>query len=247
MSAHVEGVPKADIEVLSQAYGNFDRVVAQGWLFGDLVRGPPLLEKTEAYRYTVGLKVKYEAGKLRKKEAELKRSYSRVPAADPKRRSLVEAADQETEALLRQPVDIKLSALTVGRRLTAHGLKQARERGGAGGAVARGRHRGLQGGAPRLEEVGEAGGGRAGACCCGGQGEKEGAQERMANKLEGNLTDKQLVRFMKLFQTAHRAHLAALFDEREDGNLLLQFKLQLTQIERDMYLAEKTLFTGPYR
>lgn len=87
VSAHVEGIKKADIDALSQAYGNFDRVVAKGWLFGDLVRGPPLLDRAEAY--TVGLKVKYEAGKVAKQEAELKRSYSRVPAADPRRRRLL--------------------------------------------------------------------------------------------------------------------------------------------------------------
>eukprot|EP00966_Prymnesium_polylepis_P089956 2083133-Prymnesium_polylepis.1 len=62
----------------------------------------------------------------------------------------------------------------------------------------------------------------------------------MAKKLEGKLSGKQLERFMGLFKTAHRAHLAALFDEKVDETFLLQMKLlqQLAQTERDMYLAE---------
>ena len=67
---------------------------------------------------------------------------------------------------------------------------------------------------------------------------KKKVQKRMAKKLEGKLSGKQLERFMGLFKTAHRAHLAALFDERVDENFLLQMKLQLTQTEMDMYLAE---------
>ena len=67
---------------------------------------------------------------------------------------------------------------------------------------------------------------------------KKWVQERMAKKLEDKLSDKKLVRFMGLFREAHRAHMEALFNEREDEKFLLQMKLQLAEIDRDMYLAE---------
>ena len=67
---------------------------------------------------------------------------------------------------------------------------------------------------------------------------KKRVQQRMASKLEGKLSDKQLGRFMRLFKEAHTAHLQALFDETQDENLLLQLKLELSELQRDMYFAE---------
>ena len=43
---------------------------------------------------------------------------------------------------------------------------------------------------------------------------------------------------MGLFKEAHTAHLQALFDETQDENLLLQLKLELSELQRDMYFAE---------
>jgi hypothetical protein len=67
---------------------------------------------------------------------------------------------------------------------------------------------------------------------------KKRVQLRMESKLEGKLSDKQLVRFMGLFKEAHTAYLQALFDETQDENLLLQLKLELSELQRDMYFAE---------
>jgi hypothetical protein len=39
--AHMQGLPQDHIDALSKAFGNFDRVVAAGWLLADLVRGSP--------------------------------------------------------------------------------------------------------------------------------------------------------------------------------------------------------------
>jgi hypothetical protein len=231
VSAHVEGLKKADIDVLSRAFGNFDKVVAQGWLVGDLVRGSPLLGKTEAY--TIGLKVKYEAGKVAKKEAALKRSYSHVPAADPKRRSLVEAADKEMETLLLESAEIELSAAGSQRKVSRKRARSQEEEEPSHEDVIAGFQEARREATKwvRRAEVELA---RTTAVVK----TKKAVQERMAKKLEGKLTDKQLVRFMGLFRQAHTAHMEALFDERVDAEFLLEMKLQLTEIERDMYLAE---------
>ena len=51
---------KADIDALSDSFGNFDRVVAQGWLLGDALG--MLLTHTDAY--ALGCKVRHHAGKI---------------------------------------------------------------------------------------------------------------------------------------------------------------------------------------
>jgi hypothetical protein len=77
--AHVQGLMAAQVSALSKSFGNFDRVVAAGWLLGDAL-GLPLMERTDAL--AVGLKAKYEAGKLEKKEAHWKKALSRLAVTD---------------------------------------------------------------------------------------------------------------------------------------------------------------------
>eukprot|EP00966_Prymnesium_polylepis_P308449 7128256-Prymnesium_polylepis.1 len=60
----------------------------------------------------------------------------------------------------------------------------------------------------------------------------------MASKLEGKLSDKKFFHFMRLFREAHSAHLEAHLVERERDNFLLQMKLQLVEVERDLYFAQ---------
>ena len=51
--AHVQGLTQDNIGALSKSFGNFDRVVALGWLLGDAM-GLPLMERKDAHM--VGLR-----------------------------------------------------------------------------------------------------------------------------------------------------------------------------------------------
>ena len=54
---------RTQIDELSKSFGNFDRVVALGWLLGDAI-GLPLMERVLAHK--LGLAAKYLAGKTEK-------------------------------------------------------------------------------------------------------------------------------------------------------------------------------------
>ena len=105
--AYVQGLAQDHINALSKSFGNFDRVVALGWLLGDAV-GLPLMERKQAH--TIGLKAKYEAGKIKSKEAsiprEAKKAAGRLGATDPKRQQLLSEADKQVEELLCTPVEL---------------------------------------------------------------------------------------------------------------------------------------------
>ena len=77
---------KAHGTALSEYFGNFDRVVALGWLLGDLL-GMPLAPRAMAY--TVGLKARRAAGTLETDQKEERRKASRaaskLPAGDARR------------------------------------------------------------------------------------------------------------------------------------------------------------------
>ena len=100
--AHVQGLTPAQVDALSKSFGNFDRVVAAGWLLGDAL-GLPLMERTHAL--AVGLKAKYEAGKLDKKEAYWKKVVSRLPVADAKRQALEKDAQTDIEKLAQTEIE----------------------------------------------------------------------------------------------------------------------------------------------
>ena len=67
--------PQASADALSASFGNFDRVVALGWLIADAVR-LPLLSRAEAY--AIGLKARREAGNIKSEEAGDKKAASRL-------------------------------------------------------------------------------------------------------------------------------------------------------------------------
>ena len=100
--AHVQGLTAAQVDVLSKSFGNFDRVVAAGWLLGDAL-GLPLMERADAL--AVGLKAKYEAGKLDKKEAYWKKAVSRLSVADSKRQALEKDAQTDIEKLAQTDIE----------------------------------------------------------------------------------------------------------------------------------------------
>ena len=59
---------------LSESFGNFDRVVALGWLLGDAV-GAPLLSRKDTHK--VGLKARRDAGAIKAEQATNRRTYMR--------------------------------------------------------------------------------------------------------------------------------------------------------------------------
>ena len=107
---HAQKIPKARMGVLSRSFGNFDMVVAAGWLFGDLVRGAPILERSQAH--TIGLKIKYEAGKVdnnvTKIRLEARRAAGRAGVAEAARQELIEDAEKKVQAVLRAAPEAEL-------------------------------------------------------------------------------------------------------------------------------------------
>ena len=97
---------------LSESFGNFDRMVALGWLLGDAVLGAPLLDKSVAHK--VGLKARREAGNIKTELAGIRRRQMRIVGKlapdDPQRQELAEAAEAEEAALLQSAVELLLPA-----------------------------------------------------------------------------------------------------------------------------------------
>ena len=93
--------PKARIDELSHSFGNFDRVVALGWLIADAL-GLPLLEREQAF--VLGGSAAYYGKKI---SGELAAEDRRVGRAKPLRRdALARAAADAKAALLRQLVPL---------------------------------------------------------------------------------------------------------------------------------------------
>ena len=92
-------------KALSSAFGNFDRVVALGWLLGDAA-GAPLLTRTHAH--AVGIKARRVAGETTAELALVKRSAqraaSKLEADNPRRQELAAEAKEAEASLLRATV-----------------------------------------------------------------------------------------------------------------------------------------------
>ena len=126
-AADVNALEKATIDALSAAFGNFDRVVALGWLIADAVRpvGLPAISRADAY--AVGIKARREAGNIRTDEAADKKAASRLPGGDRKREDIADAAAQR----LQEPVELPLPAVepaaASSQRPTSGSRKRARQ------------------------------------------------------------------------------------------------------------------------
>ena len=108
--------PQASVDALSASFGNFDRVVALGWLIADAVR-LPLLSRAEAY--AVGLKARREAGNIKSDEAGDKKAASRLAPGDPKRGKVAELAEKRLQALVELPLPAMEPAAASGSRKRA--------------------------------------------------------------------------------------------------------------------------------
>ena len=114
---------------LSRAFGNFDRVVALGWLIGDALGMPPM-DMPRAH--AVGLKARRIATELESAQAakrkEATRVASRLAADDPKRKELKEQGEAAAAELLRDEVVLPLGAAAERVRSQPTGSrKRARE------------------------------------------------------------------------------------------------------------------------
>ena len=91
--------PQHHVAERSRAYGNFDRVVALGWVVGDAL-GLPLLERGAAF--TLGGAVRKRATKIEAELAAKKKAASRLAskAADAEAQQAIEAAAAAEEAEL---------------------------------------------------------------------------------------------------------------------------------------------------
>ena len=115
---------KPHVEALSRSFGNFDRVVAQGWLLADAL-GMSLLSREQAF--VLGGSVRHQATKLEadlkaKRKAAGKRIAQAVDEAA--RAALAAAAEAEVEELLREEAELNLSNLPEPR--TIGGTKRKR-------------------------------------------------------------------------------------------------------------------------
>ena len=97
----------AHVAALSASFGNFDRVVARGWLLADAL-GLPLLERHEAF--ALGGRVKHHGAKLDAKiEADRRAARKRAAKESGEaQQALEEAAEEAEAALLREEVQMKL-------------------------------------------------------------------------------------------------------------------------------------------
>jgi hypothetical protein len=99
------------MSAFSKSFGNFDHIVAVGWLIADAV-GLPLLEKSSAH--AVGLKARRVALTLKADIASILKSVKdkvrkqHLTSDDPKRIKLEQDAADAECALLSEPIDLPL-------------------------------------------------------------------------------------------------------------------------------------------
>ena len=96
-------------EALKASFGNFDRVVALGWLLADALGAAPV---TRAVAHAVGLKARRAALALlaaqTEKRKQASRAASKLPAEDPRRKQLTEDGEKAAAALLRDELQLPL-------------------------------------------------------------------------------------------------------------------------------------------
>ena len=113
-------------KALSKSFGNFDRVVALGWLIGDAV-GAPLLSRVQAHAVglkarRIGSEVKADAASIRKDAA---RKASKLNQEDPRRKKLAAQAQAAEAALLQVTVDLPMPDPDPREQAQASGARKA--------------------------------------------------------------------------------------------------------------------------
>ena len=124
---HVQAWSDAHVSALHTAFGNFDRIVAAGWLLADAL-GLPLMEREHAL--LVGLKVRYYGGKIEKAKVQAKRQASKVPAPNrlEREQQLMTASVDKLETPTRQTMGLPAAAGEPAAAARATGSrKRARE------------------------------------------------------------------------------------------------------------------------
>ena len=112
-AAHMRDMEKAEVDALSESFGNFDRTVGLGWLLGDAA-GRPLMDRKAAH--ASGLKAARAAGTikadLRAAKLKAQRAACKLAADDPQRAELKKEADEAERAILNATVDVSLPPAT---------------------------------------------------------------------------------------------------------------------------------------
>ena len=111
--AHVQAWSDAHVNALHTAFGNFDRIVAAGWLLADAF-DLPLMDREQAL--LVGLKVRYYGGKILKTQGQVKRQASKVPATAPNRQEQVQELMKTAMGKLETPTRETLGLPTATRK-----------------------------------------------------------------------------------------------------------------------------------
>ena len=126
---HMKDLKKADVDALSESFGNFDRTVGLGWLIGDSC-GRPLMERKEAH--AAGLKAARAAGSIktdvRAAKLVVQRAACKLAADDPQREQLAKQAADVEAAILREQVDVALPVATPAPRASASRASGSRKR-----------------------------------------------------------------------------------------------------------------------
>ena len=99
----VEGWSKAHVDARSQSFGNFDRMVALGWVVADAL-GEPLLEKETALK--VGFAASHRAKKIAKESFADMRKLGKLAADHPQRATLAAQIASAHAARLAELVDM---------------------------------------------------------------------------------------------------------------------------------------------
>ena len=240
VSAHVQDLPKADIDALSTSFGNFDRVVAGGWLVADAL-GSPLLDRGMAY--TLGLKVKYLAGKVKKDLAKIKqdaqRDAGRLAPDDPKRLELMARAEKGSETLMAEVVELPLVTSTGGAAARASGSRKRAREEEEEELSHEERIEVLNDGllfCQKWMKEAEAELARASQAADA----KGRVAERMACRLEDALAKKKpnIMMFMNPWQDAKERRLMAVIDQGLAANYLLTAQLAASDAQKEIYQAQ---------
>ena len=240
-AAHMRDLKQADVNTLSNSFGNFDRAVGLGWLIYDAVSpvGAPLCDRATAF--AVGSKARRQADNIKTeiRNAKLKaqRAACKLEQADPQRKELERQAAEAESIVLRDTIDVGIASVEAPARSTATGSrKRAREteaqvspldRRVADAEAACERADKELDPALRAQEIAE----RLVAT-------KKRVLDRISKQLIAKLKASGLPQLMRLMQSADRAHQAAQLAAKDAEIAYLLAMLDASQAQNELLSSE---------
>ena len=241
-AAHMRDLKQADVNTLSNSFGNFDRAVGLGWLIYDAVSpvGAPLCDR-RATAFAVGSKARRQADNIKTeiRNAKLKaqRAACKLEQADPQRKELERQAAEAESIVLRDTIDVGIASVEAPARSTATGSrKRAREteaqvspldRRVADAEAACERADKELDPALRAQEIAE----RLVAT-------KKRVLDRISKQLIAKLKASGLPKLMRLMQSADRAHQAAQLAAKDAEIAYLLAMLDASQAQNELLSSE---------